>query len=129
MQIKYNKLKKLKLQKREKKKEMKEERKNRKKKRKTPKNCKGPIQRHRFLTTTKSVNIHIYTHKQNQNSPTTTKNTINLPSEQRKPKIIPTRTKLTKAQTGKQRCQLENKAMKIKLTNILRGKERNKRNK
>ena len=27
----------------------------------------------------------------------------------------------------KVRCQLENKAMKIKLTNMLRGKERNKR--
>ena len=38
-------------------------------------------------------------------------------------------SKLTKAQTGKQtkaRCQLENKAMKIKLTNMLRGKERKK---
>ena len=40
------------------------------------------------------------------------------------------RTKLTKAQTGKQtkaRCQLGNKAMKIKLTNMWRGKERKKR--
>ena len=36
------------------------------------------------------------------------------------------RTKLTKAQTGntKARCQGGNKAMKTKLTNILRGKER-----
>ena len=41
------------------------------------------------------------------------------------------RTKLTKAQTGKKKteaqCQLGNKAMKIKLTNMLRGKERRKR--
>ena len=48
----------------------------------------------------------IYTHtyidtcKQNQNS--STKSTIAWPGEHRKPKIIPTRTKLTKAQTGKQ---------------------------
>ena len=39
-----------------------------------------------------------------------------------------TRTKLTKAQTGKEkaRCQVENKATKIKLTNMLKGKERKK---
>ena len=40
------------------------------------------------------------------------------------------RTKLTKAKTGKKikaRCQVGNKAMKTKLTNILRGKERKKR--
>ena len=55
--------------------------------------------------------------------------TINWPSKQRKPKIIPTKTKLTKAQTWKQRCQLVNKAMKTKLTNMLRRKERNKRKK
>ena len=38
------------------------------------------------------------------------------------------RTKLTKAQTGKQtkaKCQLGNKAMKIKLTNMLKGKKEN----
>ena len=41
-----------------------------------------------------------------------------------------TRTKLIKAQAGnkaKARCQFGNKAMKIKLTNMLRGKERKKR--
>ena len=41
-----------------------------------------------------------------------------------------TRTKLTKAQTGKQteaRCQMGYKAMKIKLTNMLRLKVRKKR--
>ena len=49
--------------------------------------------------------------------------------------ICQLRTKLTKAQTKKKkkktraRCQLGNKAMKIKLTNMLRGKERKKRKK
>ena len=42
-----------------------------------------------------------------------------------------TRIKLAKAQKLENktnaRCQLENKAMKIKLTNMLRGKERKKR--
>ena len=55
--------------------------------------------------------------------------TIDWLGEQRKPKIAFTRTKLTKAQTEnrtKIRCQLGNKAMKIKLTNMLRGKERKK---
>ena len=43
------------------------------------------------------------------------------------------RTKLIKKHKlenkTKARCQLGNKAMKIKLTNMLRGKERKKRNK
>jgi len=50
--------------------------------------------------------------------------------------ICQLRTKLTKAQTEKKKkkktrakCQLGNKAMKIKLTNMLRGKERKKRKK
>ena len=46
--------------------------------------------------------------------------------------IYQLRTKLTKAQTGKQnqsRCQLGNKAMKTKLTYMLRGNERKKRKK
>ena len=56
-------------------------------------------------------------------------NTTDWPGKQRKPKIISTGTKLTKAQTGKAKakCQLGNKAMKIKLTNTLREKERKKR--
>ena len=43
--------------------------------------------------------------------------------------IYQLRTKLTKAQTGKQnqgRCQVGNKATKTKLTDMLRGKERKK---
>ena len=43
-----------------------------------------------------------------------------------------TRTKLTKAQTGKKtkaRFQLGNNAIKIKITNMLRGKIRKKRKK
>ena len=44
--------------------------------------------------------------------------------------IYQLRTKLTKAQTGKEnkaRGHVGNKAMKTKLTNMLRGKERRKR--
>ena len=50
--------------------------------------------------------------------------TIDWPGEQRKQNIISIRTKLTRAQAGKQteeRWQLGNKVMKIKLTNMLRG--------
>ena len=48
--------------------------------------------------------------------------------QRKKPKFLSTRTKLTKAQTEKTkaRCKLGNKAMKVKLTNMLRGKERKK---
>ena len=55
--------------------------------------------------------------------------TTDWPGKRRKSKIISTRTKLTKAKTGKQteaRCQLGYKAMKIKLTNMLRLKEKKK---
>ena len=72
----------------------------------------------------------IYTHNQNQNSPTKIKYNRFWPSKQRKLKILSTRTKLIKVQPEnktKARCQLGDKAMKIKLTNILRGKERKKR--
>ena len=48
------------------------------------------------------LNKHIYTHKQNQNSPTTKKRTIEWPGEQGGPKIMFTRTKIAKVQTGKQ---------------------------
>ena len=44
----------------------------------------------------------IYTHNQNQNSPTKIKYNRFWPSKQRKLKILSTRTELTKAQTGKQ---------------------------
>ena len=47
-----------------------------------------------------------------------------------KQKIISTRTKLTKAQLENKtraRCQLEKKAMKIKLANISRGNDRKNR--
>ena len=55
---------------------------------------------------------------------------VDWPSKQREPKIISTRTKLTKHKLEnktKARCQLGNKAVKIKLINILRGKERKER--
>ena len=44
----------------------------------------------------------IYTHNQNQNSPTKIKYNRFWPSKQRKPKILSTRTKLIKAQTVEQ---------------------------
>ena len=43
----------------------------------------------------------MYTHEQSQNNQTKIKYN-RLPSLQMKPKIIPVRTKLTRAQTGKQ---------------------------
>ena len=64
---------------------------------------------------------------QNQNSPTRIKyNRLTQRTKETKNYIYPLKTKLTKAQTGnrnKARCQLENKAMKIKLTIMLRGKK------
>ena len=45
---------------------------------------------------------------------------------------LPIKNKTNEAQTGKQnkaRCQVGNKAMKTKLRNMLRGKERKKRKK
>ena len=54
---------------------------------------------------------------------------VDWPSKQREPKIISIRTKLTKHKLEnktKARCQLGNKSMKIKIINMLRGKERKK---
>ena len=75
---------------------------------------------------------------QNQNRPTKKKkyNRLTWWTKETKNYIYQLRTKLTKAQTGKKekekvtqaRWQLGNKAMKRKLTNILRGKERKKKN-
>jgi len=48
------------------------------------------------------LNKHIHTHKQNQNCPTKIKSTIEWPGKQVEPKIMSTRTKITKALTGKQ---------------------------
>ena len=76
--------------------------------------------------------MYIYTHKQNQNSPAKIKYNRLTQKTKATKNYIYTRTKLVKAQTGKQskeRCQLVNKAMKIKLTNMLRGKEGKKRKK
>jgi len=49
------------------------------------------------------LNIHIYTHKQNQNSPTNIKyNRLTQQTKEAKIFIYQLRTKLTKAQTRKQ---------------------------
>ena len=75
----------------------------------------------------------MYTHEQSQNSPTKIKhNRLIRQAKEIKNFIYQLRSKLTEAQTGKQnqpRCQLGNKAMKTKLTYMLRGKERKKRKK
>ena len=77
------------------------------------------------------LNIHIYKNalKQIQNSPAKIKYNRLTQKTKATKNYIYTRTKLVKAQTGKQKagCQLENKAMKIKLKNMLRGKERKNR--
>ena len=79
-----------------------------------------------------NIHIYIYIHEQSQNSPTKVKcNRLTWRTKETKNYMYQLRTKLTKAQTGKKKteaqCQLGNKAMKIKLTNMLRGKERRKR--
>jgi len=49
------------------------------------------------------MHIYIYTHKQNQNSPTKIKyDTLTQPTKETKNYTYQLRTKLTKAQTGKQ---------------------------
>ena len=72
----------------------------------------------------------MHTHEQRQKSPTKIKyNRLTWQTKEIKNYIYQLRTKLTKTQTGKKtkaRCQLGNKAMKAKLTNMLRGKERKK---
>ena len=95
------------------------------KKRKTPQNCQNPTQRQRFITIIKSLteytHIHIHPYIPISKIKTVQQkySTIDWPSQQRKSKIIPTRTKLTKAQIEKQissKAPIGNKAMKIKLT-------------
>ena len=77
-----------------------------------------------------NIHIYIYTHKQNQNNPTKIKyNRLTQWTKETQNDIYPEQ-KLLKHKVGnkiKARCQLGNKAMKIKLTNMLRGKERKNR--
>ena len=77
------------------------------------------------------MQIYIYTHKQNQNSPMKIKqNRCTQRTKEAKNYTYQLRTNLTKAQTGKKkkknkaRCHFGNKEMKTKLINMLRGKER-----
>ena len=74
------------------------------KKRKTPQNCKNPTQRQRFITTIKSVTEYTYTYTPISKIKTVQQklSTIDSPGEERKPKMISTRTKLIKPQTGGQ---------------------------
>ena len=76
------------------------------------------------------THIYIYTQKQSQNSPRKIKySRLTWKTKEIKNFIYQLRVKLTKHKLEnktKARCQVGNKAMKTKLTNILRGKERNK---
>ena len=70
-----------------------------------------------------------YTHEQNQNSPTKVKyNRLTQRTKEIKNYIYQLRTKLKPKLKNKTkaRCQVGNKAMKTKLTNVLRGKKRKK---
>ena len=72
----------------------------------------------------------LYTHKQNQNSPVKIKYRLTRWTKETKNYIYQKKT--IKIQTGKQnknKVPIENKAMKIKLTNMLRVKGRKKRKK
>ena len=75
--------------------------------------------------------MYIYTHEQSQNSPTKSYSRLTWRIKEIKNYIYQLRTKLTKSHTGKKQtsCQMGNKAMKTKLTSMLRGKERKKRKK
>ena len=103
MQGNNNRFKKLKIEiikKRKKEKRQKEK----KKKKKPPLNCKMPTQR--FITTIKIVTEYIQnicTRKENQNSPTKVKyNRLTCQTKETKNYFYQLRTKLIKAQTGKQ---------------------------
>ena len=94
------------------------------------------MERQRFITTIKSVTeytIYIYTHKQNQNSPTKIKyNRLTWWTKETKNYLYQNKTNYLKNKLEnktKARYQLGNKTKKIKLTNMLRGKERKKRKK
>ena len=69
--------------------------------------------------------MYIYTHEQNQNSPKNKVQQIDLANKGNKKLYFPVRHKLENK--TKARCQVGNKAMKTKLTNMLRGKERKNR--
>jgi len=73
------------------------------------------------------THIYIHTEEQSQNRPTKIKyNRLTQQTKEIKNYIYQLRTKLKHKleKKTKPRCQLGNKAMKTKLTNILRGKER-----
>ena len=78
--------------------------------------------------------MYIYTHEQSQNSPTKIKyNRLTWQTKETKNKQKETKNYIDQNKTNfkkkltKARCQLWNKAMKIKVTNMLKGKEKKKR--
>ena len=76
------------------------------------------------------MHIYIYTHEHSENSPTKIKyNTLTWQTKDIKNYIYQLRIKLTMQKLEnktKARCQVGNKSVKTKLTNMLRGKERKK---
>ena len=73
------------------------------------------------------MHIYIYTHEQSQNSPMKIMcNRLTQQTKEIRNYIYQSRTKLKHKLENKTkaRCQTGNKAMKTKLTNMLRGKER-----
>ena len=76
------------------------------------------------------MNIHIYTHEQNQNSPTKFKYSRLIQWTKEIKNYLPVKNKTNKHKQENQtkaRCQMGNKAIQIKLANMLRGKERKER--
>ena len=77
------------------------------------------------------MHIYINTHKQCQNSPTKIKySRVTRQTKEIKKFYLPVKNKTNESTYCKaelkQGCQVGNKAMKTKLTNMLRGKERKK---
>ena len=81
-----------------------EERRKKRKKIKTPENCKSLTQMQRFITTIKSVTEYTHVYSVYIKSKESNKNKVQYIDLANKgnQKIISTRTKLTKAKTGKQ---------------------------
>ena len=77
------------------------------------------------------MHIYIHTHEQSKNSATKVRfRRVTWQTKEIRNYIYQLRTKLTKAQLEnktKARCQVGNKAMKRKLSSMLRGKEKKNR--
>ena len=92
------------------------------------------MQRQRFITTIESVaeytHIHIYPKAKSKQSNKNKVQQIDPANKGNQKLYLPEQNQLEHKLENKTkvRCQLVHKAMKIKLTNMLRGKERKKKN-